>query len=41
MRDKDTLRVDIIASHANGKLTIKESATRLGMSVSGFKKLAA
>jgi transposase len=33
--------VDIITAHINRKLTIKESATRLGMSVSGFKKLAA
>jgi len=41
MRDRNTLRVDIIAAHTNRKLTIKESAQRLGMSVSGFKKLAA
>ena len=31
----------IIAAHANRKLTIRESAQRLGTSVSGFKKLAA
>jgi len=41
MRDRNTLRVDIIAAHTNRKLSIRESATRLGMGVSGFKKLAA
>jgi len=41
MRDKNTLRIDIITAHINRKLTIQESAQRLGMSVSGFKKLCA
>jgi transposase len=40
-REKNMLRLDILNAHVSKQLSIKESAARLGMSVSGFKKLRA
>ena len=40
-KENNALRIELLIAHTNGNLSISECALRLGMSVSGFKKLYA